>query len=203
MRDWLTYRLSDLLLFSPRTYYRMLERHNQAIWPAQLLALAFGVGILALLRRPGVRQGRIVAGILGLLWACVAWAFLWQRYATINWAARGLAGLFAIEALLFRWAGIFRRDLRFSLRRDPADALGLTLFVAALAIYPWLAPLTGRSWQQAELFGVFPDPTVLGTLGLLLLAEGRSLWKLLVIPIVMCSISAATLWAIARAGPAP
>ena len=76
------------------------------------------------------------------------------------------------------------------------------LFAAALALYPGLAPLTGRSWLQAELFGVFPDPTLLGTLGLLLLADGRTRWKLLVIPIIMCPISAATLWAIAHAGPA-
>ena len=53
MSEWWTYSLSDFLLFSPRTYYRLFELYNAAIWPAQMLALALGLAILALLRRPG------------------------------------------------------------------------------------------------------------------------------------------------------
>jgi hypothetical protein len=41
-----------------------------------------------------------------------------------------------------------------------------------------------------------PDPTVLGTIGLLLLARGRFRGPLLVIPLLWCLLSGATLWAI-------
>jgi hypothetical protein len=58
-----------------------------------------------------------------------------------------------------------------------------------------IAPLTGRPWHQADIFGVAPDPTVLATLGLLLLAHGRPRWELLVVPVLWCVISGATLWA--------
>ena len=37
MSEWWTYTISDFLMFSPRTYYRMLERYNTAIWPGQIL----------------------------------------------------------------------------------------------------------------------------------------------------------------------
>ncbi len=200
MQEWWTYSLSDFLLFSPRTYYRMLGRHNQELWPAQLFTLGLGLGILALLRSPSFRRGQITAGVLAVLWAWVAWTFLWGRYAAINPAATYFAGLFAVETLLLLWTGVFRGDLRFSLRRDPAGIVGLVLFVAALVIYPWLAPLRGQPWLQAEVFGVFPDPTVLGTLGLLLLARGGSRWRLLIIPAVMAAIDGATLWVLYRAG---
>ena len=159
-----------------------------------------GLGILALLRNPSVRQGRIIAGVLAVLWSWVAWAFLWGRYATINPAATYFAGLFAVETVLLLWTGVFRGDLRFSLRRDPAGIVGLVLYIAALVIYPWLAPLRGQPWLQAELFGVFPDPTVLGTLGLLLLASGSSRGRLLIIPLVMGAIGGTTLWVLSRAG---
>ena len=46
MSEWWTYSLSDFLMFSPRTYYRLFELYNAAIWPAQLVAIALGVAIL-------------------------------------------------------------------------------------------------------------------------------------------------------------
>ena len=48
MSEWWTYRLSDLLLFSPQTYYRLFELYNAAIWPAQVLAIALGLAVVAL-----------------------------------------------------------------------------------------------------------------------------------------------------------
>ena len=46
MSEWWTYRLSDFLMFSPRTYWRLIENYNQAIWPAQVVALAAGLVLL-------------------------------------------------------------------------------------------------------------------------------------------------------------
>jgi hypothetical protein len=81
------------------------------------------------------------------------------------------------------------------LSRDAAGILGIALFILSLSLYPMIAPLSGRPWHQAEIFGVAPDPTVLATLGLLLLARGRPRWQLLVVPVLWCVISGATLWA--------
>ena len=200
MQDWWTYRLSDFLLFSPRTYYRMLERHNQAIWPAQLVALALGVAILGLLRKPGVRQGRVISGILGLLWVWLAWAFLWQRYAAINWAAAYIAPAFVLEGLILLWWGVLRRKLSFRVTRSTGGVIGGGLAVLGLLLYPLLAPLAGRSWQQSEMFGVFPDPTVVASVGLLVLTASRMRWALLIIPLMWIVIAGATLWAL-RAQP--
>lgn len=33
MSEWWTYRLSDFLMFSPATYWRMVERYNREVWP--------------------------------------------------------------------------------------------------------------------------------------------------------------------------
>jgi hypothetical protein len=193
MPEWWTYSPSDFLLFSPRTYYRLIERHNEALWPAQLLTFGLGVLTGGLLRRPSAWQGRVVSGILAVLWAWVAWAFVWGRYANINWAAKYFVGLFALEVGLLVWAGVIRGGLRFRPRRDAAGVVGIVLFVSCLAGYPLLAPLMGRGWTQAEVFGIAPDPTVAATLGLLLLVEGAPRWGLLVAPVVWCVIAGATL----------
>ena len=193
MSEWWTYSLSDFLLFSPRTYYRLFELYNAAMWPLQILALALGVALLALLLRDTAWRGRAIAAILAACWLWVAWAYLWQRYDTINWAASYFAVGFAIEALLLIWTGIVRDRLRFLSGAGPVGAAGLCIFLFALVGYPLIGPLNGRPWRQAEIFGLAPDPTAIAALGVLVAAH-RPRWSLLIIPLIWCAISAATLW---------
>ena len=193
MPEWWTYTLSDFLLFSPRTYYRLIERHNAAVWPWHLAALGSGLAVAGLLRRRTSWQGPAVSAILAALWTWVAWVFVWNRYVAINWAAAYLIGLHAAEVLLLLWVGLVRGGLKFGWRRDAAGTIGIALFVVSLALYPVLAPLVGRGWRQTEVFGVAPDPTVLGTLGLLLLVQGPPRWGLLAAPVLWCGVSGATL----------
>jgi len=195
MQDWWSYSLSDFLLFSPRTYYRMIERHNEEIWPAQLLTMALGIGILGALRKPSATPGRIIAGILALLWMWVAWAFLLHRYAPINWAIKYVVPFFVLEALLLVWWGVIGGKLSFAVKPEVSARLGAGLLVLSLLLYPALAAIFGRPWKQAEVFGIAPDPTVAATVGLLLLTKSRFRWVLLPVPLLWCGITAATLWA--------
>ncbi len=168
MSEWWTYSLSDFLLFSPHTYYRLFELYNLAVWPWHVLAIVLGLAVLVLWRRGGAWQGRTVAVILATCWLFVAWAYLLARYDTINWAARYFAAV--------------------------AGAAGLCVFVFAVFAWPLVGRLLGRPWLQAEIFGIAPDPTVVATLGVLIAAD-RAHWELLVVPMLWCAISGATLWA--------
>jgi hypothetical protein len=193
MSEWWSYRPEDFLLFSPRVYWRMFELHNATLWPLQLLTLAAGVLLILLVAWPSRGHGRWIAFILAVIWAFVGWSFLWSRYATINWAAAYVAPAFAVEALLLLVAGALPGDLTFE-RRGPAAWAGYLLFAFALAGQPLLGPLQGRVWASSEIFGIAPDPTVIGTLGLLLLAPGKLLPLLLPIPVLWCLLSGITLW---------
>jgi hypothetical protein len=192
MSEWWTYSLSDFLLFSPRIYYRLFELYNAAIWPLHVAALALGAAILGLLLRDTAWRGRAIAAILAACWLWVAWAYLSRRYDTINWAASYFAIGFVLEALLLTWTGIARDRLRFRSGAESARIGGLGLFLLALIAYPLIGPLAGRPWTQVELFGVAPDPTAIATLGVLVAAQ-RPHWLLLVVPLIWCAISAATL----------
>jgi hypothetical protein len=194
MSEWWIYSLSDFLLFSPRTYYRLLELYNADIWPVQILSLALGVVILALLRHGGAWRSRIVAAILAACWIWVAWAFHLHRYATINWAATYFAAAFAMEALLLIWIGVIRNALIFKPVSSVMHRIGFCVFLFALVLQPLIGPLVGRDWMQVEIFGVAPDPTVTATLGLLLLAANRVNWELMVIPLLWCALSGAVQW---------
>ena len=111
MSEWWTYSLSDFLLFSPRTYYRLFELYNLAVWPGHVLALGLGLAVLVLWLRGGAWQGRAVSAVLAACWLLVAWAYLLVRYDTINWAGSYFAVAFAIEALLLAWTGLVRNRL--------------------------------------------------------------------------------------------
>lgn len=193
MSEWWTYSLTNFLLFSPRTYYRLFELTNADVWPLQFVTLALGVAIAFLMLRPRPWSGRAIAAILASLWLFVAWAYLLERYDTINWIARYLAIGFAAQAALLVWTGIIRNRLIFS-AHNLTSRIGVALFVYALAIHPLIAPITGRPITQAEIFGLAPDPTAIATLGVLL-ATSRPLWHLLALPLLWCSVSGLTLWA--------
>jgi hypothetical protein len=194
LADLLGYSLSDFLMFAPRVYYRLFELYNRAFWPTQLLALLLGLAIIALLFRAAGTRRRIIPAILGVLWIWVAWAFLWERYATINWPIAYVVPAFILEALLLIGIGVAGRLLVFAPSGKPADMAGVALFVAALLLYPALAPLMGRGWPAAEIFGFAPDPTAVATLALLALADGWFRWLLMIIPLLWCAISSVTLW---------
>lgn len=188
MTEWWTYRPEDFLLFSARTYWRMFELHNAALWPLPLAGPVLGALFLLIAwRRP--EAGRWIVAVLAILWALVGWSFVWSRYANINWAATWLAPLFPLEALLLLGAAFVQHPLTV-VRHGPATAVGLALVAVAVA-YPLVAPLGGRPWGTAEIFGLAPDPTAIGTLGFaLLLAAPR--W-MVPIPVLWCLLSGATL----------
>lgn len=191
MSEWWTYRLSDLLMFSKATYFRLFELQNLALWPVQVLALLVGIGLFVGLWHGGARAGRTLAVVLALTWLHVAWRYFAQRYATINTAAPYFAIGFALQAVLLLWLASRKAPPRLTAPVGSLGKLGLGIALVALVVFPLLAPLGGRPWTQAELFALAPDPTVAFTLAALLLWRAR--WPLWILPLLWCAISAATL----------
>lgn len=189
MSEWWTYSLTDFLLFSPATYYRLLEAHNRDMWPAQVIAVIAAIALPRRLRADDAPSGTFL--LLATGWAMSGILFHSLRYATINWAATWFAGGFLLQALLLAF-------LAYRLRA-PAQTAGVTralgwlLLGCGLLVYPLLPWLTGRPIWQAEIFALTPDPTVIATLGLLVLHSGRARWLLLPIPLLWCAIGGATL----------
>ncbi|AWJ87993.1 MFS transporter permease (plasmid) [Azospirillum sp. TSH58] len=190
MPEWWTYSTEDFLLFSPRTYWRLIERHNEALWPAHVLMMMLGAAILLWLVRPRPWSHRVIAGTLTVLWAWLAWSFLWERYATINWAASYAAPLFVLQAVLLALVG---GRLHWSLSRAGLAPMGFALFLYALVLHPLAALLAGRPLRGAEVFGITPDPTAIATIGLIMMADGRWSWLLLAVPTAWCLASWVTL----------
>lgn len=191
MSEWWTYSLSDFLMFSNRSYYRLIALYNAALWPAHLVAISAGAAVIGCVARPGVGARRMALLLLAAAWAWVAWAYHLARYADINTAGPYFAAAFGVQAVLLCLE---------AMRPHGAPAVGiqkpLALGLSSLAVlaYPLLALGAGRDWRQAEVFGIVPDPTALATLGVLLAL--RTHWVTWLIPFAWCAASGATLMAL-------
>ena len=202
MSEWWTYTLGDFVMFSPATYWRLVENYNRDVWPAQLAGLIAGFAAcgLTLLQRASA-AARVQALLLAAAFLWVGWAFFWQRYATINWAASYFAFAFWAQALLLVVLALLPAQSEIKVS-SAAPKVGWCLALAGLLIYPLGSAWSGKAWSQMEVFGVSPEPTALVCLGLLLARPMQTpqlfRWALTIIPSASLLVSAATLRAMAQ-----
>jgi hypothetical protein len=198
-----SYRLHDLLMFSPLAHARLFELVNQQTWPLPLAAALLPLGVLAAILHGGPRPRAAAAMTVAAALASVAEWHLRQSLAGLLWLAPGWAVAFGLSALV--WLGVACRAWRAA--SGPAAppqqperarrALAWLLATLALA-WPLLAPLQGRPWLQAEVAGLAPDPTVLLALALLLNSPARGgVWALqAVVPLAWCGFAGLMLLAL-------
>jgi hypothetical protein len=191
MSEWWSYRPSDFLMYSPRSWGRLLEGLHRDLWPAQVaVALLAAAMLVAAWRRPR-DTARVVCGVLAVAWAWIAWDFFWNRLAQISTGAAWMAGAAALQALLL--AAVATRQPTDDAAKAPR-AVGLSLAAIALLPWPLLAPLRGAGWAQAELPGLTPDATALFTIGLLLALPVRLRGWLLMVPAALLAIGLTMQW---------
>ncbi|HDZ57331.1 MAG TPA: MFS transporter permease [Pseudomonas xinjiangensis] len=201
MNDWASYQLQDFIPFTADIYVRLLERMGETFWPLHLLTLALGAATLVLALS---HRTRLACLLPAPLWAFVAIAFFIQRYAELNWAGGYVGYAFISQAVLLVLIALTEFGLNKAPRRSsPPVIIGTAITLFGLIILPLMAPLTGGSWYQAEVFGIHADPTAITTLGLaLILLRGLALWAAAIIPALWVLISALTLQVLHATGAA-
>lgn len=188
MSDWLSYSIADFIPFGRAVYLRLIERVSDAVWPLQWLLL-----VIALLIVIGAMKQyrRLVTMVLAMLWAWIAYLFLWRYYSELNWAGPWLALGFVGQGML-TVSVAFKSGLQVGPTLVQRYA-GLALAGAGLA-WPLLSRLSRESWSQSEFVGVHADPSVVYSLGILLIVcSGWRLALVLIVPCLWCVLSALTL----------
>ncbi len=196
MSEWWTYRLTSFLLFSPKTYYRLFELYNRCDLagatrgsgdrprdrrtadrqappprshhrrPARRVLAVGRVGVPLSALRPNQLGGAVVRGCVRVRSDASRRSRRLRRPHRLHSATRN-----ADSGSQRRWSPFPSSDIRCSRRSRDVH------------------------WTTAEIFGVTPDPTAIGTLATLALVRGRIRWLLLVVPLLWCAVAAATLWA--------
>ncbi|WP_419909177.1 DUF6064 family protein [Hoeflea sp.] len=196
---WLSYRLSDFVMFSERVYQRQIQLYNENWLGLQVVALILAGVIFWHMLKPSGRSGRVIPILLALAWFWVGWSFLWARYAEINLLALYAAPAFALQGLALLVIAGLPGGLRVKLPRDPLRLPAITLLFFALFLYPLIALLAGEPVMSAEFFALMPDPTAVATLAVVSMCAGPMRWLLMLVPLAWCLCSAAVLWVLESA----
>lgn len=190
-----SYTLQDFIPFTADIYFRLLERMGEAFWPLHLLTFALGLAAIWLAFK---KRGRLACLLIAPVWAFVGYAFFIQLYAELNWAGGYIGYVFIAQASLLILIAL--TGLRFDngSRTRPSAVIGIAIALVGSMAWPFMAPLTGGFWFQAEVFGIHADPTAIVTFGLaLVMLRGWGLWLISLIPAVWLLISGLTLWVLA------
>lgn len=201
MNAWTSYQLQDFIPFTEDVYFRLLERMGETFWPLHLLTLALGTATLVLALK---HRTRLACLLPAPLWAFVAVAFFIQHYAELNWAGGYVGYAFIVQAVLLVVIALTGWGVGNAPHATkPPVAIGTAITLFGLIVMPLMAPLSGGSWYQAEVFGIHADPTAVTTLGLvLILLRGFALWIAVIIPALWLIVSGMTLQVLDSTGAA-
>ena len=177
-----------MIPFTSEVFLSLFEQYNGDIWPGQILAYALGLLVIAAMVMPVPGSDRAASAVLAGFWLWNGAVYHLNYFATINFSAYAFSLLFIIQSALLIWTGVVRGRLAFRLRTDASGWCGIAFILIAMVIYPLTAHLLGHGWPQTALFGVAPCPTAIFTLGVLLLAHGRTPWHLMAIPLLWALI---------------
>ncbi len=170
--------------FTVEQFFVVFAEYNAAISPLQIVAYGLGgLAVIALwLRRPPA--SRLIFAVLAILWALNGIGYHFLFFAEINPIAKAFALFFLLQSILFAAAAWVPSDLRFEVRLKFRSTAGLLFIVYALLIYEILGYWAGHGLMAGPLFGVAPCPTTIFTIGMLLLARGKWVMWLSIIPIL-------------------
>jgi len=161
-----------------------LEDFNRMIRPMQMLAAAFGLVALWVVLRPQQLSSRFLGLILASSWAATGLFYHLSTFAELNFWDYPIGLAFLAQALLLFWSGAVRNRFTLGPAIGANHHLGLALGFYALAGAPLIGIATGRNWAEVGYFAISPGPTILFTVGVLLLLNGRSLISLWVLPLL-------------------
>lgn len=168
------------LPFTNEQFFDVLERYNDAVWPAPALLLAVAL-IASGLTVAGRARDRLVPTVLASFWAWMAVAYHFAFFTAINPAAWLFGLAFLGASLLFTVAAV-TGSLHFDPPKGIAGIAGTLLILYAILGYPLVGWAVGHAYPRVPTFGL-PCPTTIFTLGLLLLARRPVPKSVFVVPL--------------------
>lgn len=186
-----------MLSYTADVLQSLLAYYNQALWPGQLLAVALTLLALLLLAFPRRWGAQAIAVVLAAGWLWVGWVYYVVRLGSIDFSAPLYGVAFLLQGLLLLWTGAIRGGLSWAPRLDLYGSVAMLLFLIAVFLLPASVWFESAGWMQLRLVGLMPLPTVLFTVGMLLLTAGKTPLHLTVVPLLWALAAAATAWTLA------
>ena len=176
MQEFLSYRLSDLLLFSEDTFLRQFELFYLWLYPVQYLAIVYGLAAPFMWFSKNHNIKTLLFLFPALCWWIVAYGYLWQFYGSINWVAEYFVGIFIFQGFLMLWIA-FKSELTIKTRSIWFYS-GMFLWIISFILTPSLELINGQSHTQISWFILSPDTLAISSLALVMIFNLHSFWMI-------------------------
>ena len=162
-------------------FFAVFEKYNHAIFPVQIILFLLSIVALIAIGSNIRQKDKFVAGILGVLWLWIGICYHIAFFSGISNVAFGYGALFILQGLFLLWEGIILYNLKFEFKNSIQDYVGYFFILYGLIIYPFVSYLSEPNLFRTISVG-FPSPTIILTLGFLLLCDKKFSKYLLIIP---------------------
>jgi hypothetical protein len=162
-------------------FFSVFEKYNHAIFPVQIILFLLSILALILIGSKIQNKDKFVSGILGVLWLWIGIGYHIAFLSGINKVAFGFGALFILQGLFFLWEGMILYNLKFVFKMSIQAYLGYLFILYGLIIYPVVGYLIEPNLSWTISVGL-PSPTIILTLGFLLLCDKKFSKYLLIIP---------------------
>lgn len=179
------------LPYSAEVLASFVAHYNETIWPVQMIAVFLVLASFYGVFRPTPVMDRVIGLILMTFWAWTGYVFYIREFSSINFLAPVYGGFFLFQAALIVGFSVIRHDLQFRYTNDGKGRVGLICLFLALIVYPLAVGIFETQWASLRLVGLTPVPTVLFTLGFLLMAKAHRARKLVLMAIPFLALLAA------------
>jgi hypothetical protein len=119
--------------------------------------------------------------ILGMLWLYSGVFYFLIYLPEYSQMGYFYGGLFILQGLFFFYEAFFRNKLSFGFQKSAKDITAYIIILTGLLIYPLATIASGHHIPEIMTLGL-PGPTVIFTLGFLLLGTNRNPLYLVLIP---------------------
>ncbi len=161
-----------------------LEDFNRMIRPMQALAAAFGLVALWVLLNPQQLSSRLLGLILASSWAATGLFYHLGTFAELNFWDYPIGLIFLLQAMLLFWLGAVSNRFVIIPSGSIRHRIGLLLGFYALTGAPLIGLAMGRNWAEIGYFATSPGPTIVFSIGALLMLSGRNLALLWILPLL-------------------
>ena len=170
------------LPFTTEEFLDVFKRYNLTVWPTQILLVILALLMIFVLLKKNKLSDKIISIGLTLFWLWMGIVYHYLFFTKINGAAYVFGSLFIIQAVVFFYYGLIKRNLEFNFRNNFIGVISIIFFLYALIFYPLLGYQFGHLYPRTPTFGL-PCPTTIFTFGMIILLANRKN-IIFIIPIV-------------------
>jgi hypothetical protein len=168
------------LPFSKEDFLNVFQNYNLAVWPMQVVIFLTGIAAVYFANKNKAYSGKVVSSVLAFFWLWMGAVYHLMYFTAINKAAYVFGALFIIQGILFAYFGIIKSRISFE-GYNKYSIIGAILIIYAMIIYPLLGAAFGHAYPKSPTFGL-PCPTTIFTFGILLMANSKFPFSILIIP---------------------